>query len=398
MTPSDWRDRLRREFETELQAVARWWLEHVIDLARGSIVGEVSGAGRADPSAPLNLVYVARLLWFFSALSRHTGKSAHRAAADLCHARLLRDFSDPQHGGLFWQVAADGQPLERKKQTYGLAFAVYALGEYRRSGARDEALNQANTLARLIEDRLLDRQQGGFFEARDRDWRPLADVRLGPTDLDADKTLNTHLHLLEAWTGLARHDAAAAPRLRDLLQLYLARFMPDPDGTAIGFYTRAWQPLPAGHSPGHAIEASWLMCEAANVLNEPDLQATVHAAALGLAESVLARAIDAEGGVVSELRAGAVVDHRRVWWVQAEAMVGFFNAWQLDGDERFLQASHACWAFIREHHVDPKHGEWRWYSALDTDAPETVIAGAWKAPYHNGRALLEMLRRLDAQR
>lgn len=398
MNPGDWPDRWRRELAAELDAVARWWLEHVIDLDRGTIAGAVSAAHRADSRAPLNLVYVARLLWFFSALAERSGEAVHHAAASLCHTRLVHDFRDARDGGLFWQVAPDGRPLARKKQTYGLAFAVYALARHGQACGCAAARRQARELAQRIEARLLDRRYGGFLEALDRDWRPLADVRLGPTDLNADKTLNTHLHLLEAWTALARIEASAAPRLRELLRLYLERFVPGADGTATGFYTRDWQPLSAGHSPGHAIEASWLLCDAAAVLDDPAVRAAVQPVALGLAEGVLAAAVDDDGGVVGELRDGRVSEPHRVWWVQAEAMVGFFNAWQLGGDERFLRASANSWAFIRAHHVDPERGEWRWYSALDADAPETGLAGPWKAPYHNGRALLELLRRLEAQR
>ena len=397
MTPTNadaWRDGLHGE----LRAIARWWLEHVIDFDRGAVVGAVSDTGRADAAAPLSLVYVARLLWFFSALARRSGEAGHRAAADLCCALLLRDFPDPRYGGLYWEIAADGRPLARKKQTYGLAFAVYALAEHHRAGGDDESLQQATGLARLIEERLFDCEHGGVFEALDRDWRPLADVRLGPTDLNADKTLNTHLHLLEAWTALVRSAPTAAPRLRELLQLYLARFTTAPEGTAVGFYTRDWTPLDAGHSPGHAIEASWLLCEAADALGDPALQSAARSAALDLAEGVLTRALDGDGGTVAELRDGRVSDPRRVWWVQAEAMVGFFNAWQIGGDARYLQASRNSWAFIRAHQVDPQHGEWRWFSALDAAAPTAGFAGPWKGPYHNGRALMEMLRRLAPQR
>jgi len=398
MTPHSWRSDWCESLEAALRAVAQWWLTHVVDRDRGRLTGQVAACGRADPEAPLNLVYVARLLWFFSELSRRSGVSAHRAAAELCHTVLQRAFHDPRHGGLFWQVTADGRPRERKKQTYGLAFAVYALAAYQQVSESDAVRSEASALARLIEDRLFDDRHGGFFEAADRAWRPLADPRLGPTDLAADKTLNTHLHLLEAWTGLVRIDATAAPRLRELLQLYLDRFLAGPDGVAVGFYTRDWRPLTAGHSPGHAIEASWLLCEAADVLQDARLQETARSAALHIAGDVLATAVDDDGGVVAEFQDGRISDRRRVWWVQAEAMVGFFNAWQLGGDERFLRASRAVWAFIRAHHVDPRHGEWRWYSARDPDAPAAYLAGPWKAPYHNGRALLEMLRRLSAQR
>jgi mannobiose 2-epimerase len=395
MPPDDWQPRLRRELAAELDAVARWWLRHVVDLEGGTIAGAVTADGRVIADAPLGLVYVARLLWFFSALAARSGAAAHRAAADLCHRRL-EAFADARHGGLYWEIDASGRPLARKKQTYGQAFALYALAAYQRVSGRDEVLRQAAGLAALLEARALDPAAGGFVEALDEDWRPLADVRLGPTDLNADKTLNTHLHLLEAWTALCRVWPAAAPRLRDLLRLYLDRFVHPVDGAPPCFYTRDWAVLPSGHCPGHAIEASWLLWEAVAVLDDPALADVARPAVLGLADAVLATAVDAAGGVVSEIRDGRVIDARRTWWVQAEAMVGFLNAWQLGGAERFLRASRGCWAFIRAHQRQAAGGEWSWFSALDGPAAGTYLAGPWKGPYHNGRALLEMLRRLEA--
>lgn len=394
MGDADWRAAFAGELEAELEAVADWWLRHVVDTGRGTIVGRVTEDNRGDREAPLALVYVARLAWFFSALAARSGAPRHRAAADLCATRLRRDFRDHRHGGLYWTIDADGRPLADKKQTYGQAFAVYALSAHHRATGDAASLREAVALAGEIARHTRDAEHGGYLEARSRDWGPLDDVRLGETDLPADKTLNTHLHLLEAWTALVRVHPPAAPALRELLELYLARFVGPRGGPLPCFYTRCWTLLTSGHSPGHAIEASWLLCEAADALGDPAIGAAVRPAALALAEDVLANGVDAEGGVVTEIEGGRVTDPRRAWWVQAEAMVGFVNAWQLGGDARFLDAARAGWGFVRAHQRDARHGEWRWFSARDA-APEMDKAGPWKGPYHNGRALLELLRRLD---
>ena len=394
MDTAGWRAAFAAELEAELDAVARWWLRYAIDLERGTIAGRVGDDNRVDPEAPLGLVYVARLTWFFSALSARSRAPEHRAAADLCAGRLRRDFRDPRHGGLYWMIDAGGRPLADKKQTYGLAFAVYALSEHHRATGDGASLREAVALAGEIAHHAHDAAHGGYLEALSRDWGPLDDVRLGPTDLDADKTLNNHLHLLEAWTALACVHPAAAPELRGLLTLYLERFVGPPGCPAPCFYRRDWTLLPSGHSPGHAIEASWLLCEAARALDDPAIGATVRSASLALAADVLASAVDAEGGVVAEIEEGRVTDPRRAWWVQAEALVGFMNAWQLGGEARYLEACRACWDFIRAHQRDARFGEWRWFSARDPAAPERDKAGPWKGPYHNGRALLELLRRL----
>ncbi len=395
MGDAGWRVAFAAELEAELDAVARWWLRHAVDLERGAIAGRVGNDNRVDPEAPLALVYVARLAWFFSALARRSGAPEHRAAADLCVACLLRDFRDERHGGLYWMVDPSGRSLAEKKQTYGQAFAVYALSEHHRATGDGASLFEAVALAAEITRHAHDTAHGGYLEARSRDWGPIDDVRLGNTDLDADKTLNTHLHLLEAWTALSRVHPAAAPALRELLGLYLERFVGPRGGPAPCFYTRDWALLPSTHCPGHAIEASWLLWEAAQVLGDPAIEADVRGASLALASDVLATAVDADGGVVAEMEGARVTDPRRVWWVQAEAMVGFMNAWQLGGGSRYLDACRACWAFVRAQQRDARHGEWRWFSAGDPAAPETDKAGPWKGPYHNGRALLELILRLQ---
>jgi mannobiose 2-epimerase len=162
------------------------------------------------------------------------------------------------------------------------------------------------------------------------------------------------------------------------------------------FFTRDWQELPAAISFGHDIEASWLLWEAGAVLDNGALRRRLLGPVAELADSVLESGAGPEGEVFHEGTQREAVDRSRIWWVQAEALVGFMNAWQLTADERFLEASRASWAFIRDYQRDTEYGEWAWHSRLDRAAPTVYKAGFWKAPYHNGRAMLEMIRRLSA--
>lgn len=392
--------RLASELAREFHALARWWLTHVVDVRNGAIAGEVSNDNRADPGAGKGLVYAARILWFFSAAHRYEPLPGYRAAAELAHGLLEKHFRDEQNGGLFWSLDADHRPVSRKKQVYGQAFAVYGLSEYAMAFGDRSALGLAQELVELVELHARDREHGGYLEALDADWSPLADVRLGESDINAEKTMNTHLHLLEAYTRFfrARPSDESRERLSRLLVLFLERFV-EPTGEYLErYFTRDWQNIPAARSFGHDIEASWLLWQAATALGDADLQLRVHSTSLKLAGAVLRHGRSEQGGVIDEWAPDAERDGRHVWWVQAEAMVGFHNAWQLSGDRGFLHACTDAWAFIENYQRDRLYGEWLWFSRLDPQAQSRYKAGQWKAPYHNGRALLEMMSRLGTGR
>lgn len=390
-----------RQLQDELDAIAAWWLEHVVCLEQGTIAGEVSDHNHPEPSAEKSLVYVARLLWFFSAANRNRPSRRYRGAAEICYRELTSRFPDQENGGMVWSVDTAGHPVSRKKQCYGMCFAVYALTEYAltentMSGANSSAMRQAAELVSVIETRMHDSLHGGYIEAMTADWQPLDDVRLGESDLNADKTMNTHLHVLEAWINVHRAMPGrdSAHRLACLIDLFLERFVTD-DGYLKRFFTLDWREIPTAASYGHDIEASWLLWEAATVLGDENIRDRVQAPVITLAEAVLTNGTGDDGGVIHEGTTAGPQDANRIWWVQAEALVGFMNAWRITGDDRYLQASWNSWAFIREHQRDREYGEWNWFSRLDASTTPTYKAGFWKAPYHNGRAMLETLRRLS---
>ena len=394
-TLSAWQQEMRAEFE----AIADWWLEHVICLDSGDIAAEVSADNKRNRKAGKSLVYSARLLWFFSAAFRFRPDPRFRAAADLCYRELTSLYPDRRNGGLVWSVDAAGLPDSRKKQCYGLCFAVYALTEYFMATGHGDAIVTAEDLVCLVERNMYDTEHGGYIEAMTPDWRTLEDMRLGDTDLNAEKTMNTHLHVLEAWINFhrAQPGAESAARLARVADLFLQHFVAS-GGYQKRFFTRDWQELPAEISFGHDIEASWLLWEAGAVLDNGALRGRLLGPVVELADSVLESGAGPEGEVFHEGTQREAVDRSRIWWVQAEALVGFMNAWQVTADERFLEASRASWAFIRDYQRDTEYGEWAWYSRLDRAAPPIYKAGFWKAPYHNGRAMLEMIRRLSAGR
>jgi mannobiose 2-epimerase len=320
--------------------------------------------------------------------------------ADWAYAYTIDSFLDKQFGGVYWMLDYLGHPISDRKQIYAQAFAIYGLAEYFRATARAEALDCAKQLYHLIEENSGDPEYGGYLEARARDWSALGDLRLSQKDLNCPKSMNTHLHVLEAYTNLLRvwDDAGLRASLRTLLAITLDRIV---DGAHFKmFFDTQWAPISDHVSFGHDIEGSWLIQEAAEVLGDPALIGRARALAVRMALAVYDEGLDADGSLFYEASHGRLVDPNKHWWAQAEAVVGFYNAWQVSGQEKFRTAACRAWEYIENSVVDKVHGEWHaklkpdgapWKAAEDPDA---CLVGAWKCPYHNGRVCLEMLARL----
>ncbi len=298
-----------------------------------------------------------------------------------------------------------GEPLDSRKQTYGQAFGIYALSEYYRLTGNAKALDLAKRLYLLIEAHCFDPKHNGYIEARDRDWQPLADMRLSDKDLNSPKSMNTHLHVLEGYTNLLRvwPDPSLRARQKALIEITLDHIVDAATGHFKLFFDEQWNSLLDHVSFGHDIEGSWLLYEAAEVVGDTALLARVREAAIKMARSCLAEGLDRDGSMLFEADGqGRILDDNKHWWVQAEAVIGFYNAFQLTGEEKFRDASRRAWEYIETHVVDRVHGEWHakltregvpLREAEDADA---VLVGPWKCPYHNARVCYEMLDRLGS--
>ncbi len=389
------RDAVERDLRENLLP---FWLTRVIDERRG-FHDHIADDGRVDPLAPMGGVLAARLLWTFSAVFRRTGDEACRRAAARMLRLLLERFWDDLHGGIFWMLDHEGRPLADRKQTYALAFALYALAEHRLATGDERALEHAQSLFRTLETRVGDPAGGGYFEARARDWSPLADVRLSERDLNAPRSMNTHLHLMEAYANLVGvwNDPEPRARLRSLVALHLERILDAASGHLQLFFDERFSPLPGAVSYGHDVEASWLLLEAAELVGDPALLERARASGLRLARLTLEQGFDQEsGGVFADRSQDGRLDDDKHWWVQAEAIVGFLNAFALSADEAFLAAAERTWAFVDRFLIDREHGEWRWRTKRDgAPVPGVPKVEPWKCPYHNSRAALQTMARVD---
>lgn len=393
---------LKAEVRAELEKdILPFWLERMQDPA-GGFYGQMDGNGRLMPDAPRGGILCARILWTFSAAYRVLGRSEYMDAARNAFSQIRDKFFDREFGGIYWSLNADGTPLDTKKQFYAIAFAVYGCAEFFRATGEEEALELAIKLWRSIEDHSLDSIKGGYIEACTRDWQPIADMRLSEKDRNDAKTMNTHLHILEGYTGLYRvwKDETLRRRLVELCEIFMNKIV-RPDGHLGLFFDEDWRSQSETVSYGHDIEASWLLCETADLLDDPALLARVRACCQRIATASL-EGLQPDGSMIYEDH-----DTDRHWWVQAETVVGCLNQAHLPPasftgsqkkcspakapDGLWLERSIRCWEYIKSHLIAPD-GEWYW--SIDAEGhPNTCDdrAGFWKCPYHNGRMCMEIL-------
>ncbi len=385
------------EFRNELRAIADWWVANSIDQDKGGFVGEIGVDGELNPDASKGLILNARILWFFSELAIFTGNDNYKVQAERAYSYLVENFLDQQHGGVFWELDASGACINDRKQTYAQAFAIYGLSAYSKLRPESEARNQAVGIFNLIEEKCLDKEQGGYLEAFSRDWLLLEDMRLSERDLNAPKSMNTHLHVLEAYTALhlAAPDREVAKAIKRCLSYFDERIINQENNHLRMFQTMDWQDVSTSVSYGHDIESSWLIWEAVVALGDEELLDYYRPLILAMAETILREGVGEHGEVLDAFDFSKGELHpERVWWVQAEALVGFLNAYALSNNEVYFAAFQKVWDFIKENQIDKEKGEWHWLSTLDQPAVGDCKVGFWKAPYHNGRAMMEVCKML----
>ncbi len=387
------------DFQAELDNILTYWRTHTPDEAQGGFFGKIDHDNHVTATAPKGAVLHARIMWTFAAACNHQPSSENLAVARRAYEYMVAHFLDTEHGGVYWSVDYQGQPLDTKKQIYALAFTIYGLAEYHRASGDPAALAHAQALFRTVEAHSFDPVEGGYLEAFARDWQPLGDLRLSAKDANEKKTMNTHLHILEAYANLYREwpDTELRRQIKGLLLNFSNHIIDSKTDHLILFLDEHWRPRPDAISFGHDIEAAWLLLEAAEVLHEPELIGQFQQMAVRLARAA-AEGLAPDGGLGYELHPGGHWDADRHWWVQAEAVIGFYNAYQISGETQFRAQSEGAWHFIQQHILDKQNGEWRWgVHANNSLMAGEDKAGFWKCPYHNGRACLEMIRRLKSQ-
>ena len=425
---------MRREMQDVLtKNILPFWLDRMVDYEQGGFYGRIDGSGVLHPDAEKGAILNARILWSFSAAYRVLSKvqsskikvQCYLEAATRAKDYFIEHFIDREYGGIYWSLDYKGQPLDTKKQFYAIGFAIYALSEYARATGDREALDYAIWLFECIEEHAFDQEHNGYIEAMTRDWQPIADMRLSDLDANYPKSQNTHLHIIEPYTNLYRciREMQAATTcnyvpvlgsvlpidivvpmetlariegaLSNLIDIFTDKIL-NPDTHHLDLFFEMDWTRGAGRleSYGHDIECSWLLHEAALVLNDPYILNKVEPIVREVARAS-EKGLRPDGSMIHEanLDTGHVDDDLH-WWVQAENVVGWYNIWQHFHDEVALDKTVCCWQYIKDNLVDYDNGEWYWSRHADGTV-NTVDdkAGFWKCPYHNSRMCLEIIER-----
>jgi cellobiose epimerase len=389
---------LKQELNRELtENILPFWMKKMVDNKRGGFYGQMTGEDELVPNAPKGGILNARILWTFSSAALHLKNPLYTEYAKRAKEYAFEHFFDAENGGTYWMLNADGTPADTKKQIYSQAFFIYALVEYYRVTGDKACLNKAIELFLLIEKYSFDKDQNGYFEAYSKDWILLEDLRLSDKDANEKKTMNTHLHVLEAYTNLFRvwKDPLLERQLKNLIEIFLERIVNPLTHHLDLFFDENWECKSTLISYGHDIEAAWLLEEAATVLGDPMLLKKIEDRALRIADAA-AEGVQPNGSIVSEKNfVTGHIDTNCDWWPQAEAMVGFYNAYEFTEDKIYARKVLSAWDFIKENIVDKKGGEWHWSVSAKGEV-NTVgdKAGFWKCPYHNGRMCLELIYRI----
>ena len=392
----DWHN-FKKQFENELtDNILNYWVKEVYDTNRRTFFGRITNEGKKFPETALSAVLTTRILWTFSAAYRFYPTAIYKKMADEAFRILVENFWDNENGGIYWSVFPDGKPEDTKKQFYAEAFFIYAMSEYWLAFKDEKAKQIAVSMFMLMEKYAFDPEFGGYIEANTADWKETDDQRLSPKDLDVKKSMNTHLHILEAYTNLYRiHKVKEVEqKVEHLLRIFLDKILDKNTGHLILFFDKDWTVRSEIDSYGHDIEATWLMHEAAEVLGNHDIIEEVEKVAVKMSDVTIKEGLASHGGMFYE-KAEGHLQEQFDWWPQAEAVVGFFNTYQITKNDKYLIQAQKSWKFIQDYIIDKKKGEWFWGVGSDLKPLRGDKVGPWKGPYHNGRMCMEMIRRID---
>lgn len=388
----------KAEIQQELPALLDYWIQHAVDEEQGGFYGRIDNKNTSYANAPKGSVLNARILWTFSAAYGVTKDQRYATIADRAFDYIKEHFVDSLYGGVYWSVTSNGESYDTKKQVYALAFVLYGCSEYYRAAQNEQAKALAVQLYELIQRKSYDPANGGYLEAFDRHWKGTDDLRLSHKDANEKKTMNTHLHVLEAYTALYKiwPDESLAKHVADLVGNFRDQMIDQQTGHLHLFFDEHWNVKSDTVSYGHDIEASWLLLEAAETIGDEALIKQMRVNAIKMADAVII-GLDTDGGLWYEYEAAQNrLIKEKHWWPQAEALVGFYNAWQVSGQHEYLQYAYNVWAFIKQYIRDEQNGEWFWGINEDHSVMQNQDkAGLWKCPYHNGRACMELIRRID---
>ncbi|WP_420818803.1 AGE family epimerase/isomerase [Paraliobacillus sediminis] len=385
----------RIEIEKHLtESILPFWIK-LKDQENGGFYGQIDYNLAIDKKADKGGIATARFLWTFSAAYRVTKDEKYLEYADHLYEFLVESVIDHEHKGLYWLVDYQGNPKDARKHVYTQSFGIYALSEYYRATKNEAALKLANQLYQLVEEKGFNKKNDAYMEEFNREWEEIPNEMLSENGVIANITMNTHIHILEAYTNLYKADPSEKlkARLESLMKVHYEKIYNKKTKFLGVFFNENWESILDIKSFGHDIEASWLMDETIKVIGLENLE--YHQMVKDIAYNIADYAVQADGSLINE-QEKEHTDYTRVWWVQAEAMVGYLNAFERTNDPKFEVLLANLWKYMKEYLIDPRDGgEWFW-SVDDNGKPsERNIGEPWKTSYHNSRFCLEYMERMS---
>lgn len=383
----------------ELSDILGFYMQHAYDPNGGfygSVTRELAPVKDADRSLILN----ARIMWTFASAYRIMQDERYLDMASHAKDYILKHFIDREHGGAYWMLDHAGKPVDESKYPYGIAFVIYAGAEMMRACGDREALQMARDMYEVLEKHTLDRKNGGYFETYDRDWKRRSDSFNIKDPSLGSKALNTHLHMIESYTilMLADKDPQLKETVGDLINIMATKLLDQQYYHYKPYMTDDWQATDTLFSFGHDIEGAWLLTEAAEAYGDEDLLEQCRPISVRIADACADGINPETGGLYAEANEKGLVDCQMSWWVQAEAVIGFFNAYQITRDDKYLDLTLNVAEYIQNYVSDREGGKFReWLSRGDQDkhGPSNEYrVNSWKGPYHNGRMCLELIERI----
>jgi len=387
--------KLREELAQELEHILKYWTEFCLDNEFGGFVGRRDHFNRQINGASKGVVLNTRILWTFSAAYNFTHHPEYLLLADRAYQYINENFSDKEFGGLFWELDEKGEVLNSRKQIYAQGFGIYGYSEYFKASNNPLALEKAKSLFECVEKYSYDLVEGGYFEAFANDWSVLDDFRLSPKDANEPKSMNTHLHILEPYTNLLKiwPNERLRKKTAALIRIFLDKIIDHRTHHFNLFFANDWKVQSSIISFGHDIEGAWLLYEAAIVVGDQQLIDEVSKNLVQMVDVTLTDGCAVDGSVFNEKDTlSGHLDDDKHWWMQAEAMVGLAYAWKITGKNIYKNQLVNVWQFIRTNMIDWVNGEWFW--RVDKNGIPIASedkAGFWKCPYHNSRAMMEVI-------
>ncbi|MBN1388536.1 MAG: AGE family epimerase/isomerase [Bacteroidales bacterium] len=400
-------------FESELhENILSYWMRYAVEENGDGFHGAVDINNKPVPGARKSCVLNARILWTFSEAARKYPGMGYEDIANRAYRVVTNDFMDDEYGGYFMEISSDNQAVNDIKHIYAQAFVLYALSKYYEFNPINEVLMIIQEFFNFLDSNAKDPENPGYFESFTREWEIYEENRMA--DNNEPKSMNTHLHLLEAYAAVYRvwEEKLVRKRLTELLIIFINSIIRESGHLGIFFSNKFVETEESREvcSFGHDIEASWLLMEAAEILGDKGIIDKLKPLVIKMADAVLREGVDKDGGLFLEsYRSGSHIRTNKHWWIQAENLVGFMNMYQLTGQDKYWDTLKLSWNFINENIIDHTGGEWLTkvnrlgepYLTEPEDDPSPYYKNnwkidPWKCPYHNGRAMMELSGRIDS--